>query len=136
MIITICGSMLFMPQMYAAAEQLRVMGHDVLLPVDQEAEGKAVGSTTPEEKNFFLKAHFDKIERSDAVLIMNEAKRGVEGYIGGNTLCEMAVAFVQNKPIYVMHDLPQAGELSYLLEVQGMMPIILNGNLSQLKVAA
>ena len=58
----------------------------------------------------------------------NYEKRGIAGYIGGNTLIEIGLAFYLKKPIYLMNDV--SSELSYKVEILGMRPIVLHGDLN------
>lgn len=152
--ITVCGSMVFYKEMKEAQTALEARGHEVQIPLlDNElppefgggrtlAFGQYIeerGGTdafTPDDPLWDFKAaaindHFGKVEWSDAILVINHNKRGVEGYIGGNTLMEMALAFYLKKPIYMLNEV--SGELLYKQEVMGMKPIILDGDLSRIK---
>jgi hypothetical protein len=82
-------------------------------------------------KHGAIKDHYEKIDWADAVLIINHEKRGVAGYVGGNTLMEIGVAFYQKKPIYILN--PVSSDLSYKQEIMGMKPIFLDGDLSKIK---
>ncbi len=75
-----------------------------------------------------IRDHYEKIDWADAILVINHEKRGIEGYIGGNTLIEIGVAFYQKKKIYILNQV--SSELSYKQEILGMKPIMLNGILS------
>ncbi|MEK7582890.1 MAG: hypothetical protein AAB483_00575 [Patescibacteria group bacterium] len=77
-----------------------------------------------------IRGYFEKIKNYDALLVVNPEKNGVPGYIGGNTLIEMAFAFVLRKPIYLLHQIPK---MPYTSEIEALMPIVLDGNLSKLK---
>lgn len=92
-------------------------GIDNFLEGDQIWEFKAAA----------INDHFSKVEWSDAILVINNEKRGVKGYIGGNTLIEMGLAFYLKKPIYLLN--PVSSELLYKQEVMGMKPILLEGKL-------
>src|SRR3989344_6762871 len=95
-------------------------GHEVLIPLlDDELPpefggGRALAFGAYIEKNggidnftqgdkiWDFKAaainnHFEKVEWCEAVVVVNHEKGGVEGYIGGNTLMEMALAFYLKK---------------------------------------
>jgi hypothetical protein len=61
---------------------------------------------------------------------VNDAKHGVAGYIGPNVLMEMALAFYQRKPIYILNGLPD--DSPFEEELKGMMPVILKGDLAQI----
>ena len=62
----------------------------------------------------------------DAVLVVNSEKRGIVGYIGGNTLIEMAFGHILNKTLYCLNPLP---EMVYTSKLLAMKPIILHGEL-------
>ena len=151
--ITVCGSIAFYPEMEAAQERLLALGHEVQIPrlaleVPQEygggnkvyfgkyiEESGGIDAFPPGHPVWDLKEgaindHFEKIQWGDAVLITNHDKRGVQGYIGGNTLIEIGLAFFLKKPIYILH--PISSELSYKQEIYGMKPVLLNGNLEMI----
>lgn len=75
-------------------------------------------------------AHFDKVAEGDAILVVNDAKHGVDGYIGPNVLMEMALAFYQRKPIFILNDLPLNSPFEE--ELKGMMPVVLKGDVKNL----
>lgn len=84
-------------------------------------------------ENDYLRSHYKHICESDAILIVNNEKNGIKNYIGGNVLIEMGQAYVNNKRIYLMNDMP-AG-LSYMDEIECMDPICLHGNLASIKAS-
>ena len=57
--------------------------------------------------------------------VINPEKKGIKGYVGGNTLIEIGVAFFLKKPIYILNEV--SSELSYKVEILGMKSKILNG---------
>ncbi len=116
--LTLCGSITFIREMNTLCEQLEVLGHGVQLPT-QEAKPRGQ----------LMNEHYAKIEQSDAIVVANYTKNGVENYIGPSTLIEMAIAFYLRKPIFLLNPIPQ---ISYFEEIVGMNPIIINGNLQQI----
>ena len=149
--ITICGSIGFYQEMEAMRDKLSQRGHEVKIPelaleVSEEmGGGKKIYFGAYIEKNGGMDAfptnheiwnlkegairdHYEKIDWADAILVVNHEKRGIQGYIGGNTLIEIGVAFYQKKPIYILN--PVSSELSYKQEICGMKPVFLNGNLT------
>lgn len=84
------------------------------------------------KKAAFMRGHFDEIDKADAILVVNDEKHGRAGYIGGNVLIEMALAFYQNKPIYLLYHPDEKSP--YLEEILGMEPIVLNGALRKIKL--
>ncbi len=150
--ITICGSIGFYTEMENARDELEKLGHEVKIPeLALEAPiqfggdkkvyfGKYIednggidafpaGHEIWDVKEGAIRDHFKKIEWSDAILVVNEEKRGVSGYVGGNTLIEIGVAFYLGKRIYILSDV--SAELSYRQEILGMKPSILSGDLSR-----
>lgn len=149
--ITICGSIGFYQEMEAMRDRLSQLGHEAKIPElalevpEEMGGGKKIYFGAYIEKNGGLDAfpvnheiwdlkegairdHYQKIDWADAILVVNHEKRGIQGYIGGNTLIEIGVAFYQKKPIYILN--PVSSELSYKQEICGMKPVFLNGNLT------
>lgn len=138
--IVICGSLVFIKEMRDARDRLLELGHEVRLPPDTVPDGKG-GEIAVEERyalsknsgvddtevwdmrEMAMRNHFDKVEWCDAVLVVNEEKKGIVGYIGVNTLLEVGVGFYLNKPIYLVHQIP---EISYQEEILGMKPIVVD----------
>ena len=75
------------------------------------------------------KMSLESIEKSDALLVLNYAKKEIDNYIGGSTFLEMNDAYHLNKKIYIMNDIPE-GILTD--EIIGFKPIVLSGNLSKI----
>lgn len=86
---------------------------------------------TFKRKTYLMKNHFDKIASGDAVLVVNDEKRGIKGYIGASVLMEMGLAFYLSKPIYILNRVHEDGPVYE--EVRAMNSIILDGNLSKIK---
>jgi nucleoside 2-deoxyribosyltransferase len=136
MIITICGSMQFHHEMTQIQLLLEDQGHTVLVPKDltilernesyMETDEERISSKIEHD---FIREHFKKIEKSDAILILNYEKKGIAGYIGGNTFLEMGYAFGLGKKIYLFHPVP---DMNYSVEMHAMKPIVLNGDLLKL----
>ena len=151
--ITICGSIGFYKEMELARDELIKHAHEVKIPelaleVPQEfGGGKKVyfgqyieqnggidafsaGHKIWNLKEGAIKDHYEKVDWCDGILVINHEKRDIDGYIGGNTLIEIGVAFYLKKRIYVLN--PVSSELSYKQEIMGMKPIILNGDLRKI----
>ena len=148
--ITICGSMAFHAEMEKIGEQLCKNGHEVevpLLRIDVEEKGRdrkmsiralieqnggvdafPQDHSIWKEKADAIDDHFAKVAWSDAILVANYPKHEIGGYVGGNTLMEMAVARFLKKKIYVL--LPISSKISYKEEILGMHPTIIKEDLS------
>lgn len=146
--ITLCASIAFYDEMLRIKEILEKMGHEVKLP-PTEIQGKNGHLISVQEyydirkqaqedeiwvwerKAQLINAHFDKIAWSDAIIAVNCDKNGIVGYIGGNTLIEMGIAFFLRKKIYLINQIP---ELSYKEEIVGMRPVVLYGKMEEIKI--
>jgi uncharacterized membrane protein YagU involved in acid resistance len=137
--IVVVGSISFIKQMREARAELVKLGHEVILPPSAELnETKEywAGVKKRDIQEFFrigrernLK-HFDFIKNADAILVINPPKNGVNGYIGINTIMEMAVAFEHNKKIFVFNDPSENAFASEELEY--MEPVIINSDLRKI----
>lgn len=128
--ITICGSMQFDAEMQTAKEMLEAFGYEVEKP--NVVEGHVYTDNLDANthlKRGFIDEHFAKIDRSDAILVINLAKKGVEHYIGGNTLMEMSHAYADGLEVFLLNPIPEVG---YKDEIAGMHPIVLDGELDKI----
>src|SRR3989344_342733 len=152
--ITICGSIGFYKEMELARDKLIKLGHETKIPelaleVPQKfGGGKKVyfgqyieqnggidefpaGHEIWNLKEGAINNHYAKIDWCDSILVVNHEKKGIDGYIGGNTLIEVGVAFYLKKKIYVLN--PVSSDLSYKQEILCMKPVVINGNLDLIK---
>ncbi|OHA70932.1 MAG: hypothetical protein A3H01_00925 [Candidatus Wildermuthbacteria bacterium RIFCSPLOWO2_12_FULL_40_9] len=144
--ITICGSIAFYDEMQKIKQDLEVMGRKVQLPpekvIDERGEEISVKKYYDirkmandkenwvwDRKSEAIMNHFKKIEWADAILVLNYEKNGVPGYIGGNTLMEIGLAFFLKKKIYFLNEIP---ELSYKEELLGVKSIVIGGDLNKI----
>jgi len=135
--ISICGSMMFYIQMREAQEVLEKFGHEVIVPMgtDDDPPIESRPGITKEQlvaakiEYDFIRRHFRNIESSDAILILNYPKDGIEGYIGGNTFLEMGYAFGLNKKIFTLYAIP---EMQYAAEMHAMQPVVLDGDVTKI----
>ena len=145
--ITICGSIAFQDEILSVKEKLEKLRHEVkiwplkikdgsgqLIPVEEYY--KIRHKATDDEKWVWdrkaeaVMEHFEKVAWSDAILVLNYDKNNIKGYVGGNTLMEMGLAFYLKKNIYLLNQVP---ELSYKEEILGVKPIILYGDLTKIQ---
>ncbi len=99
--------MSFAVQMNECKTKLESYGHEVLVPLDTDmhiASPNLKDSAAEAAHAVELDAyrdHYNKIEASDAVLILNLPKKGKSQYIGNATTIEIGVAYFLRKKIYV-----------------------------------
>ncbi len=131
--IAICGSMKVKEKMHEVETKLKALGFSVLLP--DMAETGDYGSMAETEryqfKNRMIVGHFNKIKESDAVLIVNDRLKDTDNYIGANSFLEMGFAFSFNKKIFLLNNLPDQPNT---VEIGGMLPICLNGNVDAINL--
>ena len=80
-------------------------------------------------KTKLISEHFDKIQISDAILVLNYEKNNQNNYIGTNVLMEMTVAFYLHKPIFVLNSVPY--DSPFISEILGLQPIFLKGYINK-----
>ena len=131
--ITVCGSMQFEQEMRQVAERLRALGYETAVPNSVEGHAYGEGGDLDEIadlKRGFIEEHFAKIDTSEAILVVNHDKKGIAGYIGGNTLMEVTYAFAHGLDIYTLYELPTG--VSYASEIVALMPTVLHGDIDAL----
>ncbi len=111
-----------------------VDGHNVMVPQDNEdhVAGCVNNDPTSDRKiqHGLIKKHFEKIDASDAILVLNFTKNGTEYYIGANTFLEMGVAFRRGIKIFLLNPIP---DNPYIWdEAVAMQPIVLFGDFSRI----
>lgn len=134
--IAVCASASTYPQVITASYEIEKLGINLILPktaARMKEEGRENleinrnWSVSAHEKALLIREHFQVIEKSDAILVMNYEKHGKQNYIGPNVLMEMSTAFYLNKPIYILNGEPEDSPL--IDEILGLEPIFLHGNL-------
>ena len=121
-------------------EELERKNYKVLLPnsYEESTTDHDYSNITNEEYISFFKEMYNlsrnKISGIDAILVLNfdKEKNGIinKNYIGASTFLEMYEAFMQNKKIFIYNDYPNNMLLD---EIKGFNPIILNGDLDNMK---
>ena len=107
--ICICTSLTFTDEALALQKELEALGHEVLMP--NGVKNRLIKATDfdpilAKTETDAITKHIDKIRESDAILVCNYSKRGIDNYIGANTFIEMAAAHYFGKPIFVLNGLP------------------------------
>lgn len=133
--VVVCGSMTSSEKMVEIKNELESLGHSALLPMHTEAYANKEKTEESDEESAenkiegdLIRDYYKKIEDADVVLIVNEKKNGVEGYVGGNTFLEMGFGHVLNKKVYMLNEIP---DVSYTSEIVAMQPIVLDGDLTK-----
>lgn len=136
--IYVVGSSRFAPEMVDARDELRALGYDGWIHPDYEliSRGEKTNvstlKTSAEKAHIkrshdYYRAHYKNILQSDAILVVNLEKEGVPNYIGGNVLIEMGQAYVSDKMIFLLNDIPR--DVPYVDEIEAMDPVCLQGKL-------
>jgi len=135
--IGIIGSMHFSSEMLEAAKELENLNHK---PILSEFIESFSGKNDNEKEEIKLKQKFEQdamrrdwesMKQADALLVINLKRHGIENYIGGNTLFELAAGYFDGKTIYLLNPIPEIEY--YKTEIEAVKPIILNGDLTKIK---
>ena len=141
--IAVCSSANFYKQAVEVQAELEKLGLEAIIPITarkMQASGDYEVShyktwfgdkNDYHKKTALIKDHFVEIAKADSVLVLNYQKHGVDNYIGGNVLIEMAIAFYLGKPIYILNDIPQ--ESPFVEEIIGLNPVVLHCSLESIK---
>ena len=115
-------------------------GHNVGIPVSAQTMktkndfevSHFKGVFSDEQRAGYIRQNFEEIINSDAILVINNEKNGVPGYIGANVLMEIAFAFFYHKKIFVWN--PILDNAPYLEELRIFAVQVINQDLSQIHV--
>ena len=137
--IVICGSMNFARDMLALKNHFEQEGYGgyrcvVSEGTEEYASGKRVTNSESSRGKIerdLIRKHWHEIQRCDAILVVNNLKNDIEGYIGGNTLLEMGFAHILRKPIFLLN--PPPHNPLFWQEIGAMQPVILNNNLGLMR---
>ncbi len=109
--VVLCGSLSFYHMLIEVSNKL--LGHHIysIPPSPPETTNESLVSFS-EQRRLEAYAHLKRIRdpRTQSILVVNPKKHGIDNYIGPSTFAEIAVAFAQSKPIYVLFDFPSIFE--------------------------
>jgi diphthamide synthase subunit DPH2 len=141
-VITICSSASFYKQVIDIQSQLSKLGYKVKIPKTASKMSRN-GDFNVDNYKLWLKdknaykikthlmdVHFKKVIASDAILVVNLEKKGIKGYIGGNALMEMVLAYHYKKPIYIWNPIDNSSPFEE--EIIGLKSIFINQDLSKI----
>lgn len=142
--IVICSSGTFYKHTNEIADELRSRGWQVVVPATAEKmkshndyDISKVKTWIDNSEHFKLKqelamAHFNEVDKGDAILIVNDDKPGKPKYIGPNTTMEWGLAYYLGKPVFILNGVGK--DSNYYEEVYGMSTAVLDGDLSKIKL--
>jgi len=127
--ITLCTSATFNKNLLEFKLALEEHGHEIFLPSMHDYHHLEEGALAKIHHDL-INDHFKKISQSNAIYVVNLEKNNIVGYIGGNTLLEMGLAFYHKIPIFLLNDIPK--KVSYREEILAMQPIVIGKDWSRL----
>lgn len=142
-IITICASASFYSALFEIEKELKKTGFQVKIPITARRMKKANNFNVEQHKTWYINPkeysrkkklmdmHFKKVMQADAILVVNEEKKGIKGYIGGNTLMEMTLAYYHKKPIFVWNGIEHTHPFEE--EIMGMGSKIIDRDITKIK---
>ena len=130
----------FAQKMLDIKKKLEELGHEIIVPSDTDdcVKNPELNESLEHCQNFdgsgidIDKDHFNKIAANEAILVLNYPKNSIEGYVGGATLMEIAIARHFDKKFFLLNPLPSKEDLKYALEIELAKPILLNGDLTKI----
>lgn len=139
--IYVLGSNSFIKEMVDCRDRLQELGVDGWIHPEYEehvrggrqqlVHGLTYGEHAAwKRQHDYIRQHYKHILDSDAILIVDLTKNGKKNYIGGNCLMEMGMAYVNDKKIFLLNDIP--AYVTYVDEILAMDPICLRGKLTKI----
>lgn len=119
--IALAGSMAFMARMAEVRDILATQGAIVTHPHD----GADLSPQAIRRYNDEARA---RIEQADALLVVNERKHDIDGYVGANTLVEIGMAYALHTPIYLLNQYDKMQ--SNAIELAGLIDGVVSGDLT------
>ena len=96
-------------EMLETRNKLVDLGHEVVLPRHTEEYAELNTSDHMHNESAknkinhdLIRQYYGEIREGDAVLVVNEKLKGIDGYIGGNSFLEMGFAHVLYKKIFLL----------------------------------
>jgi hypothetical protein len=140
--ICLCASVSAYQELILVKNLLAAEGHVVVAPTlalqmeagdsfDNLQESAAQEDATPDRKGAIMREHLEKIAKCEAILVINQPKHGIDGYVGPNVLIEMGIAFYFGKQIFLLNTLDTKSTVRD--EVFGMGAVELSGRLEHLR---
>lgn len=137
--IMICGSMAFAKEMLETKKKIEEMGHAVNVPHDTDIHVSDEALVDDLDRNLvhakerdLMMQSFKLVAASDAILVLNHKRKGIEGYIGTSALMEIGLAYYLGKKIFLLNDVPSHDEVRWAHEIRLIDPVILGGDLQKI----
>lgn len=107
--------MAFYKELVDIEKKLEAKGFTVKIPVSAQIMKKKndfevshfKGVFTHGGKAEFIHKNFEEIVDSNSILVVNNEKNGIKGYIGANVLMEIGLAFYLKKKIYIWNNVEE-----------------------------
>ena len=137
--IFLCASMAFYKELVEVEKQLEAKGFTINIPVSAKIMKKKndfevshfKGFITNEQKGQYIRTNFEKIAQGDSILVINNEKNGINGYIGPNVLMEIGLAFYLKKHIYIWNAIEE--NAPYKEELLAFNVVYINKDLDKIQ---
>ena len=129
--------MIFSEKQVEVKKMLESQGHTIFVSgfienyLGKTEQEKVEITIEDKNKHGAMKEHWEKIQQSDAILVLNYDKNGIKNYIGGNTFLEIGFAYVLGRKIFLLNPIPEVEY--YKSEIEAARPIILHGDLNEIR---
>lgn len=128
----------FYPKLIEIQSELVKRGLEVEIPISAKMmietgsfdPNDFKGKYTNHEKSNFFRDNMMRMKDCDAIIVINEEKNGISGYVGTSVLMEIGIAFYLNKKIFLWNPLPS--DATYKPEIDAFGAIVINQDLSNI----
>jgi nucleoside 2-deoxyribosyltransferase len=131
--------MAFAKEMLDSKNLLEKKGHTVKVPHDTDVHLDDERLVDDLDRNLvhakerdLMMESFKLVASSDAILVLNYKRKGIEGYIGTSTLMEIGLAHYLGKKIFLLNDVPSHDEVRWAHEIRLIDPVILHGDVERI----
>ena len=138
--IFLCASMNFYPKLLQIEGELLSRGFEVEIPISAKMMRESNDFVVEHFKNNysntqkadFFRENVGNMEKSDSILVVNEEKNGIAGYVGTSVIMEIGIAWYLHKNIYLWNEL--SPDVAYKPEIEAFGAIIINQDLDKIHV--
>jgi hypothetical protein len=132
--------MMFYPHLIQIEKELIEKGYKTVIPFSAEVMKKNndfdpshfKAAYTYEKRREIINRYFKLIAKGDAILVINDEKNGISGYIGANVLMEIALAEHYKRKVFILY--PTVKTAPYNEELASLSVKFLDGDLGKMKL--
>ncbi|HET9850841.1 MAG TPA: hypothetical protein VFP35_04450 [Candidatus Saccharimonadales bacterium] len=141
-VIVICSSGAFYEHANQVADELEKLGFKAVVPATARQMKASGDYDISKVKTWYqdpsqapvkvskMRGHFKEVDKGDAILLINDDKPGLPGYIGPNGFMEWGLAAYLGKPVFILNAVSK--DSNYWEEA--LTATVLGGDLAKIKL--